>query len=154
MPDSHFSPDPTWGAPDSAQPFECSCTDGTLDAAWVQVAGALDIASTPRLAQMLRDAEAQLVVLDLRGLAFIDCSGVKVIVDASSRARRLGRQLLLLRGPAHVERIFTLTGHANAVETGDLGPVVSAAGSRQRSLVSSSLLRSNGHAPGGGASRR
>ena len=116
------------------------------------MAGALDIATTPRLAQTLREAEAQLVVLDLRELAFIDCSGVHVILDASSRARRLGRWLLLLRGQAHVERIFSLTGHAHDVETGDPCPVESPVASRQRSLFSSSLLRSNGHPRGRGSS--
>jgi anti-sigma B factor antagonist len=149
MPDAQSFPDPASGRTDFLQPFECSCMDGTLDAAWVRVAGALDIATTPRLAHTLREAQARLVVLDLRELSFIDSSGVNVIVDASNRARRLGRQLVLLRGPAEVERIFSLTGHATAVETGDLGPAASPAGSRQRSLVSSSLLRSDGHARGG-----
>ena len=147
MPDPQAFPDPASGRPDFEQPFECSCTDGTLNAAWVRVAGALDIATTPRLTQTLREAQARLVVLDLRELSFIDCSGVNAIVEAGSRARRLGRQLLRLRGPEQVERIFSLTGHANAVETGDVGLLSSSAGSRQRSLVSSSLLRRNGHAP-------
>ena len=42
--------------------------------------------------------QAQLVVLDLRELAFMDSSGVHAIVNASIRARQVGRRLVLLRG--------------------------------------------------------
>ena len=150
MPDPHFS-DPATGRRVSTRPFTCSCIDGALDAAWVHVAGALDIATTPQLARTLRESDARLVVLDLRELEFMDCSGVHAIVDASRRARQLGRRLLLLRGPEHVDRIFSLTGHSHEVETGDLGPVGSP-GSLQRSLVSSSLLKTNGNGNGRGPS--
>ena len=37
---------------------------------------------------------AHLTVLDLRELAFMDCSGVHVIVNASVLARKDGRQLV------------------------------------------------------------
>jgi anti-sigma B factor antagonist len=133
--------------------FECSRTEGALEATWVHVAGTLDIASTPGLARTLREsqADAQLVVLDLRELASLDSAGVHAIVDASSRARRAGRRLLVLRGPANVDRLFALTGNADQVEVGDLVPVESPFRPLQRALVSSSLLktgdRSNGHRP-------
>jgi anti-sigma B factor antagonist len=96
----------------------CASTQGGLDAGWVHVAGELDIATAPQLARMLRESlsRAQLVVLDLRELSFMDCSGVHAIVDASSWARRAGRQLVVLRGPAHVDRLFALTGNADTVE--------------------------------------
>ena len=134
-------------------PFECTRTEGALEATWVHVAGALDIATTPRLARALRESQsgAQLVVLDLRELAFMDSAGVHTIVDASSRARRMGRQLLLLRGPEKVDRLFALTGNADQVEVSDLAPVESSYRPLQRALVSSSLLktgdRPHGHAP-------
>ncbi len=138
MPDPHHLPETI------AQPFECSCTD-RLDADWVYVAGALDIATTPQLAQTLSESQARLVVLDMRDLAFMDCSAVHAIVDAGRRARTAGRRLLLVRGPEHVDRIFSLTGHALAVDSGVLGPVEPSTGSIQRSLVSSSLLRGSSH---------
>ena len=110
--------DPVADRAAATQPFVCTRTDGGLDAAWVHVAGALDIATTPQLVRTLRESQshAQVVVLDLRELAFMDCSGVHAIVDASSWARRAGRQLVVLRGPAHVDRIFSLTGNADAVD--------------------------------------
>ena len=68
--------------------FVCTCRDAGRDAVWVRAEGELDIATAPRIERTLRRAElrARLVVLDLRQLTFIDCSGVHRIVDAAIRA--------------------------------------------------------------------
>ena len=102
------------------RPFVCSSTGGGLDAAWVHVAGALDIATSPELDRALRESPARLVVLDLRDLAFMDCAGVHTILAASASARRDGRRLILLRGTPNVDRVFALTGTEDDVELGDL----------------------------------
>ena len=52
----------------------------------------------------------------------MDCSGVHVIVDASRRARDVGRRLILLRWPPNVDRMFALTGHTREVEIADVAP--------------------------------
>ena len=80
--------------------------------------------TTPQLECSLRDSQSQvgLVVLDLRDLAFMDCSGAHAIVNASISARQLGRRLVLLRGPPDVGRVFTLTGSSDAVEIADFDP--------------------------------
>jgi anti-sigma B factor antagonist len=104
--------------------FVCSHTNVGLDAAWVHVAGELDIATAPRLERTLREAQSQtrLVALDLRDVSFVDCSGVHVIVDATLHARRIGHRLILLRGPPNVDRMFALTGTADEVELADVDP--------------------------------
>ena len=104
--------------------FVCSPANVGFGAAWVHVAGDLDIATAPQLDRTLRGAELQtrLVVLDLRDVPFMDCSGVHTIVDASVSAREVGRRLLLLRGPPNVDRMFALTGSSDEVETCDVGP--------------------------------
>ncbi len=96
----------------------------------MHLAGALDLATTPQLERTLRDSssQARLVVLDLRELAFMDCSGA----HASISARQLGRRLILLRGPPNVDRMFTLTGSTGAVESADLDPAYSARQTDQR----------------------
>jgi anti-anti-sigma factor len=121
LPDLQFLADSAAARTES--PSECSRTEGALEAAWVHVGGMLDIATAPRLVETLRESQsdARLVVLDLRELVFMDSAGVHAIVDASSRARRVGRRLLVLRGPANVDRLFALTGNADHVEVGDLG---------------------------------
>jgi anti-sigma B factor antagonist len=121
-------------------PFTCSCTNGGLDAAWVHVGGELDIATTPQLERTLSQTQARLVVLDLGELAFIDSCGIHAIIDAGTRARRAGRRLVLVRVPANVERMFTLTGSSGQVEIGDVEPVAPPVHELQRSLVSRSLL--------------
>jgi anti-sigma B factor antagonist len=137
-------PDPTAGSAHARPPaFACSRTNGGLDATRVHVAGELDIATTPRLVRTLREThlQAPLVVLDLRELEFIDSSGVHAIVNASIRARRLGRRLILLRGRPSVDRVFTLTGSSDELEIGDVALVEPPVQTLQRSLVSLSLLR-------------
>jgi anti-anti-sigma factor len=124
MPRPLVSPDSIAGRANAlAPPFACFWTKGGLNAAWVQVAGELDIETSPELVQTLREPRAQLVVLDLRELAFMDSSGVHAIVNASARARQLGRRLVLLRGPPRVDRIFGLTGSSADVENGYMDPV-------------------------------
>jgi anti-anti-sigma factor len=127
MPDKMVLPDTVGGRADILPPaFVCSWTNGTLDSASVHVAGELDIATTPQLQKTLREPQlqAQLVVLDLRELAFLDSSGVHAIVNASIIARQLGRRLVLLRGGLDVDRVFTLTGSAGDVEIVDIDPVL------------------------------
>jgi anti-sigma B factor antagonist len=102
--------------------------------------GELDIATTPQLERTLSQTQARLVVLDLGELAFIDSCGIHAIIDAGTRARRAGRRLVLVRVPASVERMFTLTGSSGQVEIGDVEPVAPPVHELQRSLVSRSLL--------------
>jgi anti-sigma B factor antagonist len=106
------------------QPFACSWTNGAPDSANVHIIGELDIATTPELQRTLREPQlqAQLVVLDLREVAFIDASGVHAIVNASLRAREIGHRLVLLRGGLDVDRVFTLTGSSGDVEIVDFDP--------------------------------
>jgi anti-sigma B factor antagonist len=102
------------------RPFVCSSTGGGLDAAWVHVAGALDITASPQLERALDEASARLVVLDLRDLASIDGAGVHTILEAIAVARRDGRRLILLRGTPNVDRLFALTASDAEVEVADL----------------------------------
>jgi anti-anti-sigma factor len=102
--------------------FECICMGAGPDSVRVRAGGELDIATSPLLEHTLRSAElrARRVVLDLRELTFIDSSGVRVIVDASVRARRAERQLIVLRAPSQVDRVLELPGDSNGLWIGDL----------------------------------
>ena len=108
-----------------ASRFECTWSEGGLNAAWVNLTGELDVNTTPQLEQTLSDpdSQARLVVVDMRELAFMDSSGVHAIVNASARARQRGSRLVVLRGPPDVDRVFTLTGNSGDVESGDVEPV-------------------------------
>jgi anti-sigma B factor antagonist len=126
MPPNDVPPDSIAGRAHAvAPPFECSWTDGGLNAAWVHLAGELDVDTTPLLEWTLRapHSQAQLIVIDMRDLAFMDSSGVHTIVNEGARMRGLGRRLVILRGPPYVDRVFGLTGNNRYVEDGDLPPV-------------------------------
>jgi anti-sigma B factor antagonist len=108
----------------AAPPFVCSWELGSWGAAWVQVAGELDLATSPQLRRTLGEAQkaAGLVVLDLRELSFIDSSGVHVILDAARDARRNAGRLLIARGPAQIDRVLTLMDVNTQVMIFDLAP--------------------------------
>ncbi|MEA2299279.1 MAG: hypothetical protein QOF77_2215 [Solirubrobacteraceae bacterium] len=78
----------------------------------VQPVGELDIATAPRLARevlALTEAGFAHVVIDLRGLVFIDCAGVRLLVDLDERAAPGGWRLSLVQGPRVVRRLFELS---------------------------------------------
>jgi len=57
--------------------------------------GELDLGSAGRLERALRD-NAGPVLLDLRGLTFMDSTGVRVLLEASEVAARDGRALAVV----------------------------------------------------------
>jgi anti-anti-sigma factor len=121
MSDTLLRPDLVVACGDAPE-FACSWGVSGADSAWVRVSGEIDIATIAQLQDALRQAQfrARLVVLDLRDLAFIDCSGVAAIVSATERARRVGRAVVILRGPPVVDRVFTLTATAGKVVVVDV----------------------------------
>jgi anti-sigma B factor antagonist len=90
--------------------FETTLTDRT---ALVTLAGELDLSGAGILEQelgRLSDEESpEEVVLDLRGLEFMDSSGLRLVVMADSQAREAGRRLLLVPGAQPVQRVFEIT---------------------------------------------
>lgn len=81
------------------------------DRTHVAVTGELDLATVPRLAQAMREADDMAtVVLDLRDLRFLDTSGLRAVIDEDQRATAAGRRLQIVRGPAAVQRVFSLAG--------------------------------------------
>lgn len=82
----------------------------------VALRGELDIATAPAAEELLREAalHAPRVILDLRRLSFMDCSGLRVVLDADAGLRRRGsgRRLVVVGGGGQVRRLFALTGMA------------------------------------------
>jgi len=65
---------------------------------------------------------ATVVSVDLRELAFIDCSALSFFFQASAAARALGSRLILIRGSGQVDRILTMTGASAWIEVVDPFP--------------------------------
>lgn len=89
----------------------------------ITVSGELDLASSPALEEELErvaQSDAQLVVVDLRHLEFMDSTGLSVLVRAHQRAEENGRRLGLVNGSQQVQRLLTLTGVADRLTLTDV----------------------------------
>ena len=78
--------------------------------------GELDIAGVPALERRVREAcegGSGGLTLDLRGLTFLDSSGIAAIVFASTLCEKDGLEFSLIRGRAAIQRLFVLTGLAD-----------------------------------------
>jgi anti-anti-sigma factor len=125
MPQVSVVTNPTEAGRDETQPpFVCAWKAAGLNAAWVLLAGEFHLANSAQLKETLREAQhhARVLVLDLRRLAFIDRSGVYVVLNAACVARREGGRVMLVRGPPQVDRLFTLIAAPDEVLIVDLDP--------------------------------
>jgi anti-sigma B factor antagonist len=92
--------------------------DGTV--AVVAPTGELDLSGATileaELDRLAEDPELGSVVLDLRGLEFMDSSGLRLVVMADMRAREAGRRFALIRGGETVHRVFEITRMSDRLE--------------------------------------
>jgi anti-sigma B factor antagonist len=82
----------------------------------VALRGELDLEHAYTFDEELRRVEGKrpaCLVLDLRGLSFLDSSGLARLLAANRRAKRDRRKLLLVRGSIAVQRLMAITavGH-------------------------------------------
>jgi anti-sigma B factor antagonist len=77
----------------------------------VALRGELDMADAAEVAAALMAAAAgrRKTIVDLAGLAFIDCSGAAALVRAQRRVRQVGGNLLLAAPRPLVKRVFELS---------------------------------------------
>jgi anti-sigma B factor antagonist len=86
----------------------------------VALRGELDLEHAYTFDEELRRVERgrpHCLVLDLRGLSFLDSCGVARLLAARRRARREQRRLLLVRGGAAVSRLLAITAVGEHFET-------------------------------------
>ena len=79
------------------------------ETAVIALAGELDLAGAGTLERELGALAADALVVDLRGLEFMDSSGLRAIALAAQRARAAGRRFALIPGAAEVMRVFDIT---------------------------------------------
>jgi len=83
--------------------------DGVVTVAF---SGELDISRADEVERELEQIESgkpTTLVFDLRGLDFLDSTGLRIILGADSRARREGRRVSIVPGPERVHRVFRIT---------------------------------------------
>jgi len=78
----------------------------------IELEGELDLAGANALEQELATPEVDgtgAIVLDLRGVNFMDSSGLRVIAVTLQDAQERGRRFALVPGAAQVMRVFDIT---------------------------------------------
>jgi anti-sigma B factor antagonist len=82
-------------------------------AAWVKPVGELDLDTAHRVESALtglRDEGYGELVLDLRGLTFMDSTGLRLVIRWDTAARESGFRFAVVPGEEVVQRVFRLTG--------------------------------------------
>jgi anti-sigma B factor antagonist len=107
------------GSPPAVQMIACRPGELTVssrrdgDVHTIALAGELDVATAERVEQELRRVEAtdaRSIVVDLSALAFMDSTGIRILVGADARSRADSERLALRRGPSAVQRVIELSG--------------------------------------------
>ena len=86
----------------------------------VALRGELDLEHAYTFDEELRRVEGErppCLVLDLKGLSFMDSCGLARLLAANRRARRERRRLLLVRGSVPVQRLLAITAVGQHFET-------------------------------------
>ena len=77
---------------------------------YVELLGELDLSCVDRYADAVDSVQAGRLVLDLRGLTFIDSMGLRMILGTWKRSRDQGFALEIVGGREQVEKVFRITG--------------------------------------------
>ena len=81
--------------------------------AWVGPEGDLDLDTVHRVESALAELRQEgfgSLVLDLRGLTFMDSTGLRLVIRWHAAARDDGFRFAVVPGPDVVQRVFRLTG--------------------------------------------
>ena len=92
--------------------FNCEIAEES-GAIHLRPAGDLDMSTATVLGEALQgaiDGGAKQVVVDLRGLEFMDSTGITLVTRFNNESRRDGFNLALIPGKPRIMRLFELTG--------------------------------------------
>jgi anti-sigma B factor antagonist len=102
------------GETESTPPIDLRCEIVREGArAWVQPFGELDLDSVHRVETALEEVRGKgcaELVLDLRGLTFMDSTGLRLVIRWDTAAREDGFRFAIVPGDQVVQRVFRLTG--------------------------------------------
>lgn len=102
----------------------------------IQVEGELDLAVAEQLDEVLAAAAGKCsrILVGLERCAFIDSSGIAVLLRARTRMEEQGNRLVVYGPTAQVERVLSVTGLiGNGLVYGTVGEALSALGEPAKS---------------------
>jgi anti-sigma B factor antagonist len=90
----------------------------------VSVTGEIDLATAPAVGAALaeRASGESALVLDLRETAFLDSSGIRVLVEAHRASQRDGIPFTVVPGDAAIRDLLETTGVAAHLDLADTAP--------------------------------
>ena len=82
------------------------------EAVIVAATGDVDLSTVDAVRDELRAArrESDRIVLDLRAVTFMDSSGLRLLVELQRDAEADGFRVVVVRGPASLQRLLQLSG--------------------------------------------
>jgi anti-sigma B factor antagonist len=84
------------------------------DVTFVELFGEFDLAEKQRfesaIAPLASGTDSPGLVIDLRGLTFMDSTGLRCLLEVSEKSRELGFELKVVNGTGPVRRVLSLTG--------------------------------------------
>jgi anti-sigma B factor antagonist len=93
------------------EPFRID-VEPARDSVRIAPVGELDIATVGKLrteVDRLRGSGFTNLVLDLRGVRFLDSTGLRLVLEIDQAAQEADQELRIIRGSAVVQRIFDVT---------------------------------------------
>ena len=75
-----------------------------------RLSGELDAHTATALTQAMSELPAGEVIVDLAGVSFVDSSGLRVLLNATNRARGAGGDLVIASPQASIQRLIDISG--------------------------------------------
>jgi anti-sigma B factor antagonist len=94
----------------SRAPFKLVEEEISPEACEIRVEGELDLAVADQLVESISCRSALLVLIDLGGCAFIDSTGIAVVVRADRERSKRGGRVVVHSPSGQVLRVLTVTG--------------------------------------------
>jgi anti-anti-sigma factor len=89
----------------------------------IRLNGELDLGGAPAVAARLAALEAdepELLEIDVRGLTFMDSSGLAELFGANRRAREAGRRIVVIKDNGPIDRLLNLARVEDVIDVVDL----------------------------------
>ena len=72
--------------------------------------GELDVETAPQLKQVVKEAAANMLEIDLSGVSFVDSTGLKSLLDISNQWKQRGGRIFVLNPQPEVAEVMQLVG--------------------------------------------
>ena len=83
------------------------------------VSGEIDAHTAPTLAAAMTELPSGVVTVDVAGVSFMDSSGLRVLIEAATRAREGGGDLIICNATPGIARLIEISGLAGQLRLDD-----------------------------------